>query len=377
MKKIHIQHLKTGKILFVVLICLVGAIYWGLRPRVPLHEPVAKEIVSSGNQTRLADAKSRASLGANRADSRSVEQNSPISQAIERLRPALHGGTHEEIEAASGGLAQLMQSEPQVREVWAIFEAESDPRMLAHLAQILAPHIAANAELFRKVVDLAQLGSAERRIAALSMLSSISNPGPDLLDLVFRLSREDGAKDVQISAIQLIANWSGNSQQWDELSRELVKTINASNEVEVRRFAIQVIALHPGATPPEVLGAMAEYMKQDPSAHNRAIAALGLGNAKGELRHSALSHLEQAFAGEENLNTRRNIITQIARAGEQNAIAILNRLPVHRHPLLAQDVRDYVEILQAGRTAPEDLYFTKFARDTERGTIVGSYDHSD
>ena len=357
------------KILVIVLICLVGAIYWGLRPRVPLEQPVQKESFSSSNETGLTDSNRQASLPA---------KDSQITPAIERLRKTLRGGTNEEIEAALQALAQLLQNDPGVHEVWASFAAESDPDMLAQLARLLTPRVAANAELFKKVVALAQRGDlAEKRSAALSMLSSISDPRPELLDLVFRLSREDGAKDVRLSAIQLIENWASHSQNWDDLSRELVKTINASNESEVRRYAIQVIALHPKATAPEVLGAMAGYLKKDPSAHNRAIAALGLGNVRGELRHTALDHLEQAFAGEENVNTRRNIITQIARAGQQDAIAILNRLPVHQDTLLAQDVRDYVEILQAGGTAPDNIYFAKFARDTERGTIVGSYDHAD
>jgi hypothetical protein len=366
------------KILAIVLIFLVGAIYWGLRPRVPLEESVPKERFSSSNETGLTDSNQRASLPANGAVSHSVEEDSQITLAIERLRKTLHGGTDEQIEVALEALAQLLQNDPGVHEVWASFAAESDPNMLAQLARILTPRVAANAELFQKVVDLAQRGDlAEKRSAALSMLSSISDPGPKLLDLVFRLSREDGAKDVRLSAIQLIGNWASHSQDWDDLSRELVKTINASNESEVRRFAIQVIALHPETAPPEVLGALADYMKQDPSAHNRAIAALGLGSVKGDFRDSALGHLEQAFAGEENINTRRNIITQIARAGEQDAIAILNRLPADHDALLAQDVRDYVEILQAGGVGPSDIYFAKFERDKERGTIVGSYDHAD
>lgn len=366
------------KILVIVVICLVGAIYWGFRPRVPSEESVVKESFSSRDETRPTVSNQQTSLPADRAASHSVVENSQITVAIERLRNTLHGGTDEEIEAALEALAQLVQNDPGVHEVWASFAAESDPNMLAHLARLLTPRVAADAELFQKAVDLTQRGDlAEKRSAALSMLSSISDPRPELLDLVFRLSREDGAKDVRLSAIQLLGNWASHSQDWNGLSRELVKTVNASDDSEVRRFAIQVIALHPETVPPEVLGAMAGYLKQDPSAHNRAIAALGLGSVKGELRPSALGHLEQAFAGEENLTTRRNIITQIARAGEQDAIAILNRLPAHHDPLLAQDVRDYVEILQAGGTRPDDIYFAKFERDKERDTIVGSYDHSD
>src|SRR5687768_16921653 len=112
------------KILVIVLICLVGAIYWGLRHRVPLEEPVPKESFSSSNETGLTDSNRRASLRANGAASRPVEEGSQITLAIERLRKALHGGTDEEIEAALEALAQLLQNDPGVHEVWASFEAE-------------------------------------------------------------------------------------------------------------------------------------------------------------------------------------------------------------------------------------------------------------
>lgn len=208
------------------------------------------------------------------------------------------------------------------------------------------------------------------------MFSAVEDPGRELLDVVLGASREDGSTQVRLTAIQVLGQWSNNPARSDELSRELVKTIDASDEREVRGYAIQVIALNPEATHPELLGAMAEYMKEDPSAHNRAIAALALGRVTGELRLPALNHLEQAFARETNQNTRRNIMTQIARAGGQDAIAILQRLPID-HPLLAQDVRDYTEILRGGETAPDEVYSQKFARDAERGTIVGAYEHRD
>lgn len=379
---------KLKKILVVVIICLAVGICWLMNPNSSRRSGKAisqqTEQTSSSRNSKpfVASPDSPDGNAVHSAIPKPTKQQSDdiltVRAAIERLRLALNRDSEEEFDAALQFLSQLLQNHPRtIADVLTTLASETEVRVLAGLSRILAPHTAANAELLEKVLGLAQNSNSPAiRSEAVSMLFAVYAPTPEVLDAVLRVSREDPSKEPRLSAIQVLGRWSRDPERWDELSRELVKTIDISTEHEVRGYAIQVIALSENAIPPDVLGAMADYLINDQSAHNRALAALGLGNAKGEFREAALKHLERAFAFEENLTTRRNMLTQIARSGEQDAIAILQRLPAD-DPLLQMDVNDYLEILQSGGLNSDDIYFEKFKRDAERGTIVGSYEHHD
>lgn len=377
------------KILLIVLITFACCLYWATKSAGPSQEPVVQDYVpreAAFSDSKDRPAKTPATPHAEADETASDLLNESIragtmTVALQHLGLILKGESDDPVDPALQFLVRLLEEDPRnVRQALAAFEAESNPAILTALAQLLAPHVSQenNSELFDTALTLIkQSESPETRAAGLLMFSAMTDPPPNLVDSVLRLSRDDESIRVRLKAIYILGRWAAsNPQKWQQLSSELVRTIDASEDELVRGHAIQLIALHTGVHEPEILGAIDEYMRFDPTTQNRGIAALALGGVTGELREPAIALLEEAFGGEPDLDTQRNILTQIARVGGQDAIFVLARLP-NAHPVLDQDIRDYLEILQSSDLDFDEIYSLKFALDAERGTVVGASSHQD
>ena len=123
---------------------------------------------------------------------------------------------------------------------------------------------------------------------------------------------------------------------------------------------------------------MTEAVLSEREASNRSLAAVALGSGSSpDNRNAVLSALETAYLQEPELDTQRHIITQITKAAGTEAELYLGRLPTP-HPLLAQDVQDYVAILASvDRTNWGSIWERKSDLDEKRGTYpVGSGGHN-
>lgn len=196
-------------------------------------------------------------------------------------------------------------------------------------------------------------------------------PKPALVAETGAIAREHASLEVRLEAIYKLSHWANDPDLWEAIAGELIETIDTLDDPAVRGHAIQTLALRGDAATDSVTAALIEYLEFDPSPKNRAIAALGLGSAPDDLRPVALHHLERAFETETDLEVRRNILTHLARAGGPDAMPVLLRLRAE-HPLLQQDILDFVEILHDGISHPDEIYPRKFVLDAERDTIVGS-----
>lgn len=382
------------KIIVPLLLILAAGMYWAMRPAAGLEgpfpegqsEPEAGEAMSQPGDYAAGEVSSPDATPADLLIRDPLDEEirkGTLALALERLRQALLGGggdNWEEVDAASQFLAALAGEDAEtLRQVLESFEAEADPALLFALARVIGPHLSAeDGELLGRVLALAeQSEEPEKRAAAVSMLYTVTGVTSELAETVFRLSREDDSVDVRLHAIYAIGHWVANNQGASkDFSRELIKTIDASDDRIVRGTAIQTIALQAGIHEPDILAAMDEYLVHDPASQNRAIAALALGGVGGELREPAMVLLEQAVGSEPEPEIKRNLITQIARVGGEDAIPALLSLAAS-DPLLEQDALDYAELLQSGERDFDSVYSLKSARDAERGTIIGASSHSD
>ncbi|MGI8965422.1 MAG: HEAT repeat domain-containing protein, partial [Limisphaerales bacterium] len=176
---------------------------------------------------------------------------------------------------------------------------------------------------------------------------------------------EAGDNQIRNSAIATLASWmSSRPEMAAALNQELLQAINSSNNVEVRGNALQVLALHLPQLPDNFTSAAADYLKTDPSPFNRAMAARALGEANDQMKEFALQQLEQSYSSEESLETKRAILSAIVRAGTTNSTTILQRLPASAP--LAEDVTEYLNILQGGVIDRDEIQRQKSVRHAEK-----------
>lgn len=259
--------------------------------------------------------------------------------------------------------------------------SETDPARVAALAQqILEQRVAVrDRETLRDALEL--LGGdplAERRVGALALLSYAADVEPELVTAVAATSRADSDQQVRSVAVLTLAAWMHERPVLTaQISRELLEVVRTSPaDHEAHVLALQSVALLDRVLPKDVLQGMANALRTEPAADRRAIAALALGAATGDASAFAVRELELAYERETDLDTKRNLITQIVRTARGEAVPILQRL-ASTDPLIDQDIRDYVEILATGATDPDDVFGKKSRRDAARGTFVGADHHHD
>ena len=73
------------------------------------------------------------------------------------------------------------------------------------------------------------------------------------------------------------------------------------------------------------------------------------------------------------MDTRRVILMQLVRAGQDEAPAILRSLPSD-HPLIQNDIKDYLDFLSQGLRDSDEIWTRKSLRDADRGTEIGMTD---
>ncbi|MGI8907658.1 MAG: hypothetical protein ACR2IE_14345 [Candidatus Sumerlaeaceae bacterium] len=273
---------------------------------------------------------------------------------------------------------QLSKDPGSVKDAIALLEAESDPALMTLLAQAIGQAADAMGDKFPydSLLKMALNDpSQDKRRAALTALGYMSKIPTELQQQVAEISRNAPSNELRIAAVECLGAWmSKNPALKQTISETLLATRVANEDAAVRGIAIQTIGNQDTPLSRKVFEAMADAVVHEVAPHNRSLAALALGGGVGpENREAILSTLEAAYLGEANLDTQRHLITQIAKAARYDAEDYLGRLPTP-HPLLAQDIKDYVEILaSADRKDWGAIWDQKSNRDHERGTYPGSH----
>ncbi|HYW06534.1 MAG TPA: hypothetical protein VE913_06245 [Longimicrobium sp.] len=225
--------------------------------------------------------------------------------------------------------------------------------------------------------DLRNGGSPDAVEQAVATLGDLPRVTAADVAEVAETSREGADATIKISAIRVMQQWLDRDPLRDAAARELMRTARGPHQPMVRGVAMQAVALHPRASwPKDVVVALGELVRTDPTAQNRSIASLALGQVRGELATTALASLVAAYEAEPDLGTRRSMLLNIVEVAGADAAGVLGSLP-EGSALAQQDIADYQAILRSGATDPAAIWDAKLARDIARGSVIGTEDGND
>ncbi|MDQ6631167.1 MAG: hypothetical protein M3Y82_05350 [Verrucomicrobiota bacterium] len=290
---------------------------------------------------------------------------------IEDLKQALKEDNAEDIRDALDKLTQSFKEHPgnQGELFSALNNEDNFSQVIARLLEISStqPNRAGARLLTGLAADLALHDPLpERRQAGLVALSKVPEPSPDLLQNVVRSSREDQSNEVRLSAIATLAVWMHRQPDLvEKVTSELLQTIHLSTNNQVRASAIQTIVAQKRALTEKVVEVINEFLIKEPGTQNRLLVARAVGGETPQARSFSLGQLQQAYQQETDIKVKQNVLTEIVRIGQSDAMDILEKIPSD-NPLLAQDTKEYLEILQAGVTDPNKVFSEKSQRDAAR-----------
>ncbi len=208
----------------------------------------------------------------------------------------------------------------------------------------------------------------ERREAALGILGKALEISPDLLASVTQISRSDANNDVRIRAVAALQSWmTQHPELREQLTEQLVQTFNFSDDSSVRVHVMQTLAAQNQDAPEKVLPVLKSFLGHEPDLPKRLLLATATRDASPEIKDFALSELEAAYAHEKDVTTKRNLISQMVSTGGNNSTHVLQRLS-ENEPLLALEIKDYVEILESGVKEPNEIFGEKMKRDVRRAS---------
>ncbi len=304
----------------------------------------------------------------------------PLRTLAERLRASFGELNDAEILHARDRLARLLEERPGAAlELALLFEQETDEDVLLLLAQVLGADADAMAE--PAVVDLmariAESGKVPAgRGGALLVLMNLPRLDDRVTRTVLGLAGSAAEHpDLRASAIATAAAWmQAHPEGVTPISAALLDVARSATDADLRGHAIQAVSLVDRKLDPGQVESLAAFLG-DADARTRSLAALGLGSVSAEARPAALRHLEGAIAVETSAEGQRGLLVHLVRAGGPEAEAALARVG-ERSPRLAEDVRDYLDLLKTERD-PDRLWELKQRRDLARGVVPGADTHTD
>jgi hypothetical protein len=347
------------------------------RPEAELQEreaATAAHIQYLKEQVDLRDAKTKAAIAAAKYAPETADTTGADAEAAALEKHLL--------DSLSSLTQQLIMDPSLTTSVIVLLSKETDPETMMMIAQALGEAAATMGDKFPYDLLLSMAendADFKRRFAALTALGYMSNPSADLKQRMSELATGGSTADLRAMAVSTMGSWMGrNRELTQQISDELLAARDASDDPTVRGMVIQSIGNMDSPLTPRGLAAMTDAVLSEREATNRSLAAVALGSGSSpDNRAAVLAALESAYLAEPELDTQRHILTQITKAAGSEAELYLQRLPTP-HPLLAQDVQDYVGILASvDRTNWSLIWDKKSDLDDKRGTYpLGSGGHS-
>lgn len=299
-----------------------------------------------------------------------------LNHLIESLHAAAQKADEQQKSAILQSISEYVAQNPgSLGELIDLLKSEADSQLLVALGKmVLSSGAPENRELLTAVALNCVLSddTTERRQASLEILANIPEPTADLQQAVARVSRDDPENEIRLAAIETLGTWlCRHPDRMQNLAEEMFDTIRSSDDALLRGVALRAFSRQNAPLPENIVIVLAQFLKTDPGAENRAWAAQSLGKAGENARQTAIYNLRNAYLSETDLETKRMILKQIVRLAPAASPEILKQLPVNE-PLLAQDARDYLEILSSGLSDPEQITDEKNLRDAKRGTKLGA-----
>ncbi len=349
------------KILLAGVIAVV--VLFGARLIFKSSTPEKSIAVMENAQTR-DNALREKSANFNRRTSRQMDDAKSRTDDLDRLKTAWRQDDIDSVQALLAKLTQDLAEHPKhLGEILQRLKTETDPEFLAYLMKIIeGGNALGDRAVTETALEMAQneTGALAGRHAGLLLLEKVPEIAPEVAEKVNRISREANDILVRTSAMATMTSWiTAHPKMAAGLAVELLKTVNASNNLEIRANGLLFVAMHIADLPEKFITTMPDYLR-DSSHYLRATAADALGKAPDTMKNFVLPHLEQAFVSETDLTAQRAILAALVRTGKADAGEILQNLPP------TADVKEYLAILERGMTDPNEIIQEKTKLDSEK-----------
>jgi hypothetical protein len=347
-------------LLLIIFVVLAGAVYFLRSSRLPADVGKAPNA-----QT---DDKSRTF---NRSTARSELPDTPsANDDIAQLKALLKAKNLEPIDAILAKMIQDLKDNPEkLNELLDAIKSELSPQLLPLLTRVIVESGSITNPLVAKVsLDVAKNDTVEaRRHAALYLLGEVPEVSSEMRETVGAVSREARETLVRTSALATMADWMNDHPDMiPNLSGDIMQTVRSSDTLEVRANGLLFVSQHLNQLPESFTTEMIGFLN-DPSQYNRATAARALATLP-QKRAQVLSLLEQALSVERDLDTKRIMLGAIVRTGNTGSSELLNKFA--NDPTLADDVRDYRNIMAGGVTDWKEIYRLKEETDMARHPVA-------
>ncbi|MDQ6633078.1 MAG: hypothetical protein M3Y82_15205 [Verrucomicrobiota bacterium] len=309
-----------------------------------------------------------------------LDNPTSVKTEVAALRAAVAARDREALDRAKISLISFINAHPGlVDDYVAVLQSEQNEHVLRAFALALAETevgLLANDKIISAAIQLAKDSSFEQRQhIMLNLMAKFPEMRDNVFQTVLELSQHDPNSQVKTSAVVVLADWMERFPDKKESLLEHVGQIfKTAADEDVRVFTYQILALHSEQLPRELQTALVERLKTEPDSFNANLLATALAAAPEDLRQKALAHLQTDFEKETNLEKKRNQLAQIVCLAKKESGPLLEKISAG-DSLLAQDARDYLALLSAGKIKPEALFQQKAIRDANRQ--AGSEPHRD
>lgn len=351
-------------LLLVVAIVIVGAAYF-FKPSKPAE--TASDSTSSQTASGTSEPDGKPVIP---RPTRAPESTFSANADIAQLKAWLKEGNHGQLEGLLAKMVMDLKAHPElVHELLEGLKTETDPRLLPMLSRVILEGGAiADPAVAETALALAKSDSVEpRRHAGLFLLGEVPNVTPEMTDTVAAVSREARETLVRTSALATMADWmEDHADKKPALAEEMLKTIKGSDTLEVRANGLLFLVNNLTQLPENFTTEVMDFL-DDSSHYNRMTAARGLSKMSQQ-RAVIVPKIEAALRAEKVEEARRSMLGSLVAATGTGARPYLQQFA--NDPSLAQDVRDYVGILDAGVIDAREIAERKDQIDVARNPIV-------
>jgi hypothetical protein len=251
------------------------------------------------------------------------------------------------------------------KEWLAVLASSNDPRALAGAVRALTRlHALNDPEVQRALASLGNDPSPARRAAGLRALGALPAPDASRVEMLAAAVSGDPEPAVRAAAAEALGAVADRDATLARATNAaLVDASTADPDARVRYEATQ--AIHLGAAPPAVVGALEALMRDDRDAAVRQAAIQTLGDASAAESASVRASLEAQLAQETHPALRKSLLASIVRTGRADAIPSLETIAA-ASPDLAGDAQDFLAALETGATDMDAIWKAKVQFEVTR-----------
>lgn len=240
------------------------------------------------------------------------------------------------------------------------FKREEDPSSLNLLMSSLNmdPRIVNDQRVVGAFLEVARRDtSVSRRMEALYFIGQGAKRGPEVERDLLQLARGDADPSVRVAAVVALRQQIDiDPSVAERYNPEFLLVAGQSTDPGVRQQALQAVRMRQASD--DQVRNVAAFLRQDDDVSVRITAAEQLGEVRAQNRATAMAALAEGFKSDATEDVRRACMLALVRAGRDEAVPTLRSLR-DVDPRMAQDIDDYVQILERGEKDLDWIYEEK------------------